>query len=63
MTFELKECVGESRHTDLECLAFVEGYCYGKSISTQQLANSVDHFDIVLDLYDKYKIEMDKDKI
>jgi hypothetical protein len=44
----------DNRYASQECQEFVEKYCNEKGITSQELANDVDHFDLVLNLFDEH---------
>jgi hypothetical protein len=62
-------------YTSRRCVAFLEGYCAAKGITTKQLADDIDHFEVALHCYDEWKksesersyfldhLNFDKDKI
>lgn len=52
MVIEGKEL--ENPYMTDESKAFFEGYCFGKSITTQILAFDIEQYNIVCNLYDKY---------
>lgn len=41
-----------NRYMSKECEEFIEKYCLEKNITSQELANDADHFDLVLNLFD-----------
>lgn len=63
MEFELKEFTGDNTYTTKECEFFIEKYCIQHNISSKDLAGDIDHFELVLSLYDKHIKENGKEII